>query len=64
MESELGVLMALLLGRTAGYEGVANALLGALSRNNDLPRRLTWEGQEEPWDAVHFVHFSDNVCTY
>lgn len=55
MEPELGVLLALLLKGSSAYNDSYQTLIRDLLARNNTPRRISWEGQQEPLDEDELV---------
>jgi len=55
MDPELGVLLALLLRSSPGFEETYQRLIQDLVQNNCLPRRIGWTGEEEDYDISDLV---------
>lgn len=55
MDPELGVLLALLLRSSPGFEETYQRLIHDLVQSKCLPRRIGWTGEEENYDISDLV---------
>lgn len=55
MDSEIGILVAALLGRAPGFEDSHGVFLEELLRSGAVPKRAAWDGSLESIDSGELV---------